>query len=567
VASKAKPERSTDVSDEKWAEAVRREPTIRRLVANGQNSRVVMEAAGRDLGLSKAQLYRMVKAFRDNPVTQSLVVNKPGPQKGTSKLSVEVQRIIQQNIETVFKTGEKPTLKMLIREIWADCKLAGLPVPSRKAVSARISARSLKELVKAREGPKAARQRFAMVQPGLRPSVPLEIVQIDHTRVDIQLVDAPTGKKIRRPWLTMLLDVYSRCVLGFSLSYDAPSAADVGLAIRQGVLPKEEWLKERDINLLWPMHGIPQLLHLDNAREFRSKALERGCQQYGIAIQHRPPGAPRFGGHIERLMGTFMNWVHGLPGTFSNPQKRDDYPSEKRALLTLREFELIFALEVLGPYHNDIHTALGKTPASAWAEGIAASGNPRLPAHPGTFILDFLPFEWRLIRREGVRLFNRTYFEGALAPLLDRPDRKLRIKYDPQDISAVFVEMPDHSHVHVRYADLSKPPITLWEDRAVRRRLRKEGQESVNPDAIMFATTEKRRILAKAKRRGKAAAPSEVGSRSSADRFEASVPGQLALKPPPTTIGTASDLDDTSDNDAKVPEVVEDEAWKTEFLP
>jgi putative transposase len=168
-----------DVSDEKWTEAVRREPTIRRLAANGTNSRAIMEAAGRDLGLSRAQLYRMVKAFRENPVTQSLVVNKPGLQKGTGKLSVEVEHIIQQNIETVYKTREKRTLKMLIREIRADCKLAGLPEPSRKAVSARISARSLKELVKAREGAKVARNRFAMVQPGLQPSAPLAVADFN----------------------------------------------------------------------------------------------------------------------------------------------------------------------------------------------------------------------------------------------------------------------------------------------------------------------------------------------------------------------------------------------------
>ena len=38
-------------------------------------------------------------------------------------------------------------------------------------------------------------------------------------------------------------------------------------------------------------------------------------------------------------------------------------------MLSFQEFERILALEVLGPYHNDLHSALGRTPASAWLEG------------------------------------------------------------------------------------------------------------------------------------------------------------------------------------------------------
>jgi hypothetical protein len=99
----------------------------------------------------------------------------------------------------------------------------------------------------------------------------------------------------------------------------------------------------------WPMHGIAKSLHLDNGKEFHSKALKRGCQQHGIRIDYRPPATPRFGGHIERLMGTLMTRVHALPGTTSsNVAARRDYPAEQKAILTLREFERILALEILG---------------------------------------------------------------------------------------------------------------------------------------------------------------------------------------------------------------------------
>ena len=63
-------------------------------------------------------------------------------------------------------------------------------------------------------------------------------------------------------------------------------------------------LAERKIEAEWPVHGLLTHLHLDNAKEFRSEALRRGCEQYGIAIDYRPVRTPHYGGHIERLIGT-----------------------------------------------------------------------------------------------------------------------------------------------------------------------------------------------------------------------------------------------------------------------
>ena len=233
-----------------------------------------------------------------------------------------------------------------------------------------------------------------------------------------------------------MLDVCTRCVLGLHVAFDAPSSAGVALAMAQAALPKEAWLASRGIALAWPMHGLPGTLHLDNAREFRARALRLGCQQHGIHIEHRPPATPRFGGHIERLMGTLMGRVHALPGsTFSNVAERGDYPSERKAVLSLAEFERVLALEVLGPYHNDVHSALGKAPAAAWAEGVA-SAPPRLPRDRDVFVLDFLPWKERMVCRDGVHLFGIAYYNGALAPLIGEPDRKVRVKYDPRDLGA-----------------------------------------------------------------------------------------------------------------------------------
>jgi putative transposase len=81
------------------------------------------------------------------------------------------------------------------------------------------------------------------------------------------------------------------------------------------VLPKEAWLLERKIQAEWPISGVPQCVHADNGSDFKGEALRRGCEDYGIRIEFRPPGRAHFGGHIERLIGTLMQRVHTLPGT------------------------------------------------------------------------------------------------------------------------------------------------------------------------------------------------------------------------------------------------------------
>ena len=524
-----------------------------------KNSGDAVKAAAIELGLSTAHTYRLIRKFRASPVTQSLIVNKPGPQKGSRRLPVEVEQKIEAAINAVFKRRESPTLKKLRLEINRDCSAAKLRPPSRTAIQARISGRSLRELVLAREGANAARQRFTPVRPGLRPTSPLAIVQIDHTRVDIQIVDELSRAVIGRPWLTLLLDVFSRCVLGFYLSFDEPSAAVVALAIAQSVLPKATWLEERGLVLAWEMRGTPTLVHLDNAPEFHSRALKRGCQQHGIRIKYRPPATPRFGGHIERLMGTLMTRIHALPGsTSSNVTARGDYPSEDKAILTLGEFERIFALEVLGPYHNEVHSTLNKTPAATWAASIAENGDGQQPSDPSAFVLDFLPFEERVIWRDGIRLFNIIYFDGALGPLLDSSDRKRQIKYDPRNLSAVFVELSTGGHLRVPYADLAKPPISLWELRTATRAVRQSGRQSIDENAIFIAIDEQRRLLAEAATRSRAAR-----------RASTKQPNGRTIQPESKALQERQDgkhSNAAEEEHGRVPAVAETDAWKTEFL-
>jgi putative transposase len=529
-------------SDEDWAEAVRREAAIRPLVEAPRLGRLAVQAAAKSLGLSVPRIYWLVRAFRDRPVTASMLPRPPGPAAGWRRLAPAVEAQVEMTVDAIYLKPERPTVKRLLGQLRQECVTAGLKPPSMKELRARVTARSLRERIKNREGAAVAGDRFRLVKPGLRTERPLQIVQIDHTKVDIMLVDDATRACIGRPWLTLVLDVHTRMVAGLTLSLDPPSAAGTALALTQAVLPKAGWLTDRAIGLAWPTQALPELIHVDNGAEFHSRAFERGCQQHGIRIEYRPPATPRFGGHIERLMGTLMGRIHAVPGTtFSGVAARGDYASEARAVLSFREFERILVLEVLGPYHNEVHTALGRPPAAVWREG-TADLTLRAPADAEALLLDFLPFEERTVRRDGVRLFNVLYQDGALAHLVDDGGGRPRVKYDPRDLSAVFVELPTGDHIRVPYADIGRPAVTLWEHRLATKRLREEGRRTVDEYAIFAAIEDQRRVLAEAYDRSKSARRAGVRAGLAGEQ----VAGERRQPSPPAAASS-------DDPDARVP--------------
>ncbi|WFU07480.1 DDE-type integrase/transposase/recombinase (plasmid) [Rhizobium sp. CB3171] len=312
--------------------------------------------ACRELGLRRTRLYELIRAYREHPLTSSLLPQPAGTRRGSRRLPDETEAVIGEALRDFYKTRQKPSINQLHKEIRRLCRLRGVRVPSWHTVKARIAPAAL---IAARNGLKAARDRFQPVPGQYEAAYAFDIVQIDHTLADIIVVDRQYRKPLQRPWLTLAIDIASRMIAGFYLTLEPPSTVSVALAVQHCVLPKEAWLAGLDIGAEWPVSGFPDAIHLDNAKEFRSRALKRGAQEYGVDLIHRPVATPHYGGHIERLIGTMMGAVHLLPGTtFSDIDERGDYDSAANAAMTLDELERWMALEITR-YHADRHSALG----------------------------------------------------------------------------------------------------------------------------------------------------------------------------------------------------------------
>jgi len=148
---------------------------------------------------------------------------------------------------------------------------------------------------------------------------PLSLVQIDHTPINVIILDEESRLPIGRPYVTIVLNTYSRMVHGFFVPLDKPSALSVGIALGNAILPKQPWLDELGVDAEWSYQGIPSCVYVDNAFGFRGKMLRWAGLNWQIDMQWRPLKRPEFGGPIERFMQTMAQSVHDIPGTtFSN---------------------------------------------------------------------------------------------------------------------------------------------------------------------------------------------------------------------------------------------------------
>jgi putative transposase len=74
------------------------------------------------------------------------------------------------------------------------------------------------------------------------------------------------------------------------------------------------------------------------------------------------------------------------------------------------------------------------------------------------------------------------------------------VRYHPEDLSRVFVNAGTKEYMEVRYADLRRPAIALFEQRRALKAIREAGQHSVSEAQIFRTVEDQRRVIVKARR-------------------------------------------------------------------
>lgn len=503
--------------------------SILRPLGRAPMTRSQAERAGQLLGVHWTTVYRLRARFLRDPLTSSLVPSPTGRRKEPRRLAPELEAVLTEVVER-WRPQQRELAHPLLdtyKEVCRRCLDLGLKAPARNTVARRIEAHRQAELATLANTPDAA------IAPGsFGATWPLELVQIDHTPADVLIVDRFSRRVIGRPWLSVAIDLATRTIAAFYVGLERPGAATVALLVSRIVQPKDQWLAHLGLQIDWPMYGTPQCLHLDNAAEFRSRALGTGCAQYGIELMYRPVGKPNYGGHVERMNRTLMQRLKGLPGATGNSVRgRKARKPEQKACLTLAEFERWLALEIGQRYHHSEHRGLhGGTPYAAWTS-LSATRAPRR-IEPGAdaalqLLIDFMPIASRSIQADGLTLFYIRYWHPIF--VVWREDRRhVRVRYHPEDLSRVYVSADGRHYVEARYADTRRPSISLWEQRAAVRALRASSQPRLSEALVFQAIGKQRQIVESARRQTR--------------RMRAGKPPTEALAPPQPT-PASPDLD------------------------
>lgn len=356
----------------------------------------------------------------------------------TPKLPPATRQLLDQAITTRFETATAPHLAAVYAELLHHCAEQGVPAPSYKTLALAARRRPQHAQQRARRGERAAYGQepcyweLSLTTPrhGDRP---WEVTHLDHTELELQLVCSRTGQPLGRPWLTLLLDAFSRRVLAFSLSFDPPSYRACMQILRCCVQRHQR---------------LPHTLVVDGGREFASIYLETLLAQYEVTKKTRPVAKPRFGAVVERLFGTSQTaLIHSLAGNTqlvaSSRLLTPAVDPQRHAVWTLAALHQALTRWAYDVYDTTVHPALGLAPCAAWAQGEASSGQRphRQIADDFLFQLATMPTTLKGTARvqpnQGVKIHHLYYWAEAFRdPRVER--QSVPVRYDPEDVGLAY---------------------------------------------------------------------------------------------------------------------------------
>lgn len=338
----------------------------------------------------------------------------PRTDGGRPRLAGELVQLI----EGLFLKKPRPSVTAIHRRVAAIARERKLPIPAYSSVHAIISALDPALVTLAHEGHAAYRDRFELIYRH-RAERPNATWQADHTQLDILVLDANGQPK--RPWLTTVIDDYSRIVAGYTVFLGAPSTLQTCLALRQAI-----WRKE---DAAWPVCGIPEVLYVDHGCDFTSRHLEQVAADLKIQLAHSAVARPQGRGKVERLFGTInTELLCDLPG-YLVKGKPATAPK-----LSVSALDAAIGVHIIGIYNVREHQEIGAIPRVAWL------GNGWVPRIPQSLeALDLLLIEVataRIVRRDGIHFEGLRYLDATLAAYVGE---SVTVRYDPRDLAEIRV--------------------------------------------------------------------------------------------------------------------------------
>lgn len=354
------------------------------------------------------------------------------------KLRQETIELMNEYINREYLTITQKTKTTVYNMLVEECQEKGYAYPSFKTFCSEVAKHTRYEQINKRKGRKAAynEEPFYWYLEQTTPrhgDRPFEIAHMDHTELDVELVCSTTGKLLGRPWLTIMVDAYSRSILAVYLTFDEPSYRSNMMTLRECVNRHNR---------------LPKILVVDGGKEFHSTYFETLLAFYNIQKQVRPPSKARFGSVCERLFGTTNKmFIHNLIGNtqiMKNVREVSKEVNPKNhavwTLPLLSEYLCEFVYEI---YDTIEHSTLNESPRKEFLQGIASSGERKFTfiSYDDTFKILTFPSTNKGTAKvqsgKGIKINRFYYWSNALYnPEIE--GKQVEVRYDPYNMSIAY---------------------------------------------------------------------------------------------------------------------------------
>jgi putative transposase len=492
--------------------------------------------------ISRSSVYRWLSDYSKdgNDIRRLVPKARSKSPEDQKRLSPRVEKIIQEVIKERYFVRERVKVDDILHEVVVRIDQENrelpedkhLPFPSHTTIWRRIDAQDFNARLIAKKGRRAAKAEMTQYGQMEPPRFPLERVEIDHTLTDIFVVDEDDNLPLGRMTLTYCLDVATRYPLGFYLGFEPPSYLTVSACLYHAMLPKPDAIETFNTSHQWQAFGVPNMLVVDNGKEFIGTSLQGACLSLGIILQQLPVRTPHFKAVIERNFRRLNTGLfHTLPGTtFSNFAMKGDYDSLQYACLSRQDLYQMIHIFLLDIYAETFHRGLGAVPAREWERALEKSFLPRVPSDPQELSIMLGRTDRRVIHHYGIDFKGIRYNAESLALLRHRLKQQgdteratVKIKYRPDNLGSIYIFDEDlDKYVKVPALDQDYAAgLTLWSHEIIRHQVLKE-RDRVSLKALGEAKRKIQEIVQASRERSKKRRP-----RKKLARFEESKNGAV----------------------------------------
>lgn len=313
--------------------------------------------------------------------------------------------------------------------------------------------------------------------------------EIDATIVDLYLVSRLSrGDIIGRPTLYVVIDVFTRMIVGIYVGLEAPSWVGAMQALHNATADKTDYCAKFGIDIDvsdWPSVGLPERILADRG-ELASDMIETLINTFGVHIENTAPYRADWKGIVEQrfklLPAKFKAYSPGYIDTDFRARGGNDYRLD--AVLDIDQFTRIILNCVL--HYNNAHSIKGyeklpemiadkvpSIPIELWNWGISNRSGALKQASSDTVRKALLPSAMATVTAAGIRLFGCHFScplaieENWFAKARQRGTWKVKASYDPRLMDVIYLhpEKSKHDFISCDITEKSRHyrGKTLWE--------------------------------------------------------------------------------------------------------